>query len=213
MKKRFLSVTALTAMALVLPGCSTTYRAQAVSIAERICNVDSLRAQRDDDIRTARGLADFGLGLLGVDDFGAVGVSAFGEREDINGNIEVSEAPYGPGTEITRLVRAFETDLDASYRFASSSCQTYSLCMQMNQSDETECNQTRIAWQDAQTRFTDTSARLGEIRETIATLHVENQGLEDDDDGNGAHHHHPHSHDPKPRKTCETLAEVLTSDC
>lgn len=221
MNKHIFPLTALTAMALVLPGCTSTYRAQAVSISERLCNVDSLRTERDQNIREARGLADMGLSLIDLNDVGAVGVDAFGERSERQGEIRVENAPFGPGSEITRLVRAFEIDLDASYQFASSSCQAYSMCMQMNASIEGRCENSRQAWQDAQVRFSETSSTLGEIRSAISVIHVENQRrvvtvapthppIHRPHNPHRPHHHHPHSHEDESCR--QTLAQVLTAD-
>lgn len=83
-----------------------------------------------------------------------------------------SERPYGPQTETVELVHAFENDLDAAYRFATSSCQSYQMCMQHNGYNEQACLTSGERWQDAQRDFSSLSARLAEIRlEITQTCH------------------------------------------
>ena len=172
---RAVTLACLAVSAITLSGCTTSQRAQSISTSERLCSIDSLRAQRDDQIRSARGLSDMAVGLVNESDLGLLGIDIYGERTLQSGETVVTEPPFGPGTEITRLIRTFETDLDASYRFASSSCQAYAMCMQGNRYDESRCSGTRESWVAAQTNFAETSADLAEIREAIATLHIENQ--------------------------------------
>lgn len=155
MKKSYFLV-ALCALAAGASGCKSTERAQAVSIAERICEIDSLRAQRDEQIETARNLAIFGF-------------DSNNQSEERSGSIIVNDNPPGPQTEITELVRAFEIDLDAAYQFAATSCQAHAMCMQMNAHKEGRCSETRVSWSNAQERFVETSADLGDIRGQIAS--------------------------------------------
>ena len=191
-----LAINVVALSALALSGCTTSYRAQSTSIAERICSIDSLRTQRDLYVDEARGLADLSLGIIDLDDGGLLSTDAFGESSSREGRVSVTEAPYGDGTQITRLLRTFELDLDASYRFATTSCQAYAMCMQMNASIEQRCDNTRRDWDDAQARFAETSLTLGEIRESIARAHVERQGgiIVIDRPPTYRHHHHSHSH-------------------
>ncbi|WP_300543775.1 hypothetical protein [Maricaulis sp.] len=71
-------------------------------------------------------------------------------------------------TETQELIAAFETDLDASYRFATASCRTYNRCLQENRFDEASCQDTAALWHDGQDRFHDLSERLALVRERIA---------------------------------------------
>ena len=72
-------------------------------------------------------------------------------------------------TEVQELVAAFETDLDASYRFATSSCRTYNRCLEVNRFNEESCQDTASLWHDSQDRFHDLSERLALVRERIAS--------------------------------------------
>ncbi len=72
-------------------------------------------------------------------------------------------------TETQELIAAFETDLDASYRFATASCRTYNRCLQVNRFDEASCQDTASLWHDGQDRFHDLSERLAMVRERIAS--------------------------------------------
>lgn len=67
------------------------------------------------------------------------------------------------------LIAAFETDLDASYRFATSSCRTYNRCLEENRFAEGSCTDTAELWDEGQDRFHDLSLRLAAVRERIAT--------------------------------------------
>jgi hypothetical protein len=84
----------------------------------------------------------------------------------------IAQAQYGSDTnlqtQVIELVAAFETDLDASYRFATTSCRTYNICLQENRFGENTCMQTAAMWRDSQTRFHELSAMLAEVRERIA---------------------------------------------
>ena len=84
----------------------------------------------------------------------------------------IAQAQYGSDTnlqtQVIELVAAFETDLDASYRFATTSCRTYNICLQENGFGENTCRQTAEMWRDSQTRFHELSAMLAEVRERIA---------------------------------------------
>ena len=72
-------------------------------------------------------------------------------------------------TETQELIAAFETDLDASYRFATSSCRTYNRCLEENRFTESACQDTAAMWHDGQDRFHDLSERLALVRERIAS--------------------------------------------
>ncbi|ABI64431.1 hypothetical protein Mmar10_0135 [Maricaulis maris MCS10] len=72
-------------------------------------------------------------------------------------------------TRTQEIIAAFETDLDASYRFATSSCRTYNRCLEENRFEEAACQDTAALWHDGQDRFHDLSETLADVRERIAT--------------------------------------------
>lgn len=121
----------------------TDNRGHAVENSLQVCEVNSLAEQR--------------LAMLN---------EAHSYREAI------SRERYGSDTDLQtqniELVAAFETDLDASYRFATSSCRTYNICLQENRFGENTCRQTAEMWRDSQSRFHDLSAMLAEVRLQIA---------------------------------------------
>lgn len=139
---------------------SPTFDEVAIDTAERVCEIDSLRAQRDDRIEQARELIISGYGL---------GADTNARSETRYGELEVDMPPAGPQTERTELVRAFELDLDAAYRFASGACRSYALCMHQRGYEEAACGASRAAWDRAQDRFSEVSMSLADIRAEIAT--------------------------------------------
>ncbi|WP_339737999.1 hypothetical protein [uncultured Maricaulis sp.] len=72
-------------------------------------------------------------------------------------------------TQTQELIAAFETDLDASYRFATASCRTYNRCLEENRFDEARCQDTARLWHEGQDRFHDLSLQLAAVRERIAS--------------------------------------------
>ena len=63
------------------------------------------------------------------------------------------------------------------------------MCMQANGHEEDKCSGTRESWEAAQVNFSETSADLGEIREVIATMHIENQRPRRGGHNRGGHRH------------------------
>lgn len=173
MVKRSLAASAI--LVLLLTGCSAhspeheyvpplpppdftsspTFQEVAIDTAERICEIDSLRAQRDDRIEEARELV-------------IAGSDVNRRSQTRNGELEVQASPAGPQTERTELVRTFELDLDAAYRFAAGACRAYALCMHQRGYNEDDCGASRVAWERAQGRFADVSTSLASIRADIA---------------------------------------------
>ena len=74
----------------------------------------------------------------------------------------------GLSTEALEMVSAFEVDLDASYRFATSSCRILNRCLEAHDFNEAECGDSLISWRQSQRGFHELSVRLAEIRERIA---------------------------------------------
>lgn len=129
--------------------------ARAVDTAERVCAVDSLRAERDARVETARDLV---YGQLGAPDM----------QQTTDDRVTVNQPPAGPQSELTERLRVFELDLDAAYRFAATACQAYAMCMHSRDYDDRVCAGVRGSWDAAQERFVAASAELGQLRAHIA---------------------------------------------
>jgi len=136
-----------------------TADAIAIDTALQVCEVDSLRAQRDERVESARALLVTGF---------ASGDDVNERTSDSSGTLTVTQPPYGEQTERTELVRAFEIDLDAAYRFAEGSCRAYAACMHQRDYEEQACMASLQSWERAQDRFTEVSLSLAEIRAHIA---------------------------------------------
>lgn len=136
---------------LVVDPSPAEINARAVDTAERICAVDSLRAARDETIRSARDLV-----------YGRRGAPDMSQERDAR--VRVALPASGPQSELTERLRVFETDLDAAYRFASTACQAYAMCMHARDYDDRACEGVRGSWDAAQTRFIDASSDLGLLR-------------------------------------------------
>ncbi|XBQ15705.1 MAG: hypothetical protein ABL308_12190 [Oceanicaulis sp.] len=134
-----------------LPPSVAASDAAAIDIAERVCEISSLREERDSRIEIARSLV-------------------YGYQGEPDSTYEADERrltqmpPAAPQSELTGLLRTFEFDLDAAYRFAAQSCRSYAMCMQVRGYDEGACSATRATWDSAQQRFMDASQGLGELR-------------------------------------------------
>ena len=94
--------------------------------------------------------------------------------EEVHGYREAIRAEPGrrsdmADTETQEIIAAFETDLDASYRFATASCRTYNRCLEENRFAEAACQDSAAMWHDGQDRFHDLSERLSLVRERIAS--------------------------------------------
>lgn len=120
--------------------------------------------------------------------------------DEIHGYREAIGATASPrsdnaNTETQELIAAFETDLDASYRFATASCRTYNRCLQVNRFDEASCQDTASLWHDGQDRFHDLSERLAMVRERIAS------GCDDCAPRRAGHRPHHDGEPPRRRHT------------
>lgn len=87
-------------------------------------------------------------------------------RETIR--VDGGRAASAADTRTQELILVFETDLDGSYRFATSSCRTYNRCLEENRFDEGRCHDTAQLWHEGQDRFHDLSLQLAAVRERIA---------------------------------------------
>lgn len=170
-----------------------TADAIAIDTAVRVCEIDSLRAQRDERIQSARELLITGYASGGD-------VNERGETRE--GTLSVDQPPAGPQSERTELVRAFELDLDAAYRFAAGSCRAYAACMHQRDYEEQACTASLQSWERAQERFADVSLSLAEIRAQIAAPAARGR---------------PHAQRPGPRpranRDCDgVIADIFTAD-
>ncbi|XBQ15447.1 MAG: hypothetical protein ABL308_10830 [Oceanicaulis sp.] len=168
---------------------------QGAETAQAICSIDSLTEARN-EMRTEIERAGYaGAYTYYGPDYGSR------ERERATIREQVTERPYGPQTETVELVQAFSSDLDAAYRFATSSCQSYQMCMQNQGYQEGACMNSADNWRDARREFTALSSRLAEIRLRIA------ETCDDCDWGYHRPHHrrghpHPHPHNPHRYDDC-----------
>lgn len=158
--------------ALVLAGCAQPYSAyndpyydtgyypppyqanDGAETAQAVCSIDSLTTARNEMRSEIDGVGASGYGYYG----GGGGETRVESRET------VTERPFGPQTETVELLNAFSSDLDAAYRFATSSCQSYQMCMQNQGYTESACINSADQWRDARRDFTGLSSRLAEIR-------------------------------------------------
>lgn len=132
------------------PARHTGRGGDSAATAERVCSIDPLTAAREEwttEIREG-------------------GYRTGSSRTE--SRLTTTERPWGPQTETVELVRAFETDLDAAYRFATASCQSYAICMEERGYDEYACQGAADQWRQARTEFNAMSGRLAEIRLEIA---------------------------------------------
>lgn len=141
-----------------------------VDAAERICSINSLTEAYEEMRTVVRQSAYESDGHEGglFSDYDDPDYSRSTNTRTQNEHVATTR-PYGRQTETVELVRAFETDLDAAYRFATASCQSYAMCMHQNGYDEYECNNSRLQWREARSDFTRLSERLAEIRLEITT--------------------------------------------
>ncbi|MDF1769773.1 hypothetical protein [Maricaulis sp.] len=125
-----------------------------------------------------------------------------GYRQTIN-----AEATTGANVADTRtqeIIAAFETDLDASYRFATASCRTYNRCLEENDFQEGACQDTAALWHDGQDRFHDLSESLAAVRERIASGCTDCRPT--------SHRSEARRHAPHPRQSDETIGSVFSTD-
>ncbi len=129
--------------------------------------------------------------------------------EEVHGYREAIRADAMAGANVAdtrtqEIIAAFETDLDASYRFATASCRTYNRCLEENSFAEGACQDTAALWHDGQDRFHDLSESLAAVRERIAS--------DCSDCRPSAHHSGPRRHAPHPRQSDDTIGSVFSTD-
>lgn len=134
-----------------------------VQAAQQLCNIDSLAEQREEMIEEVRRTTFDSDQVFGPDTTREADTTS-------TTNTITPQPPYmNPPTQTVELVRTFVTDLDASYRFVTQSCQAYAMCMHQNGFDENDCSNSRAEWSRAQARFEGMSERLSDVRTEIAT--------------------------------------------
>lgn len=177
-----------------------TADALAIDTALQVCEVDSLRAQRDERIEAARALLVTGY---------ASGGDVNERWEESEGTLRVDQPPSGPQTERTEMLRVFELDLDAAYRFAEGSCRAYAACMHQRDYQEGACIASLNSWERAQDRFTDVSLSLAEIRAEIAAPSRHHRGY-----GHGHQRdRYDRRHRPRRDRDCDgVIADLFTTD-
>jgi len=153
--------------------------------AERLCSISSLTEVRDTmrtEVRDAEMLAR----------------RAWGPSETRNSNVRIEdrtgvpERPAGYPTERLELVRAFESDLDASYRFATTSCQSYAMCMHQRGYQEESCRDSRLQWADARRDFHRLSERLADVRLAVTETACHDCSPRPHDSGPDPYYPEPH---------------------
>ncbi len=112
-------------------------------------------------------------------------------------------------TRTQEIIAAFETDLDASYRFATASCRTYNRCLEENRFDEAACQDTAALWHDGQDRFHDLSETLADVRERIATGCSDCSAPRSHD---RSRRHGRDGHTDRRRQSDETIGSVFSTD-
>ena len=175
----------LIAAALLMAGCAAPYSAydryddpyydrgyyapppapaeEGAETAQAVCSIDSLTTARN-EMRTEIERAGVSTGYYSYG-------RDYAGRE--RARTQTRERPYGPQTETVELLHAFASDLDAAYRFATSSCQSYQMCMQNQGYTESACINSADQWRDARREFTSLSTRLAEIRLAVTEIQDE----------------------------------------
>lgn len=135
-----------------------------LEVAERICGIDSLNRQYEGYRREVSNLTSARLPNPYYTS------EAHGREVEERVDDRVTRPVPGPQTAQVELVRTLETDVDASYRFATSACQSYAVCMYQNHYNENACQAGRMEWNTAQMRFEGLSARIADTRVELARL-------------------------------------------
>ncbi len=132
-----------------------------LEVAERICNIDSLTRQYSAYRTEVRNLQSDEVSSFYAPE-------THGAHTEAEINEQVIRPSPGPQTAQVELVRTLELDVDASYRFATASCQAYAVCMYQHRYNEQACREGRREWNAAQARFDGLSARIASTRVELA---------------------------------------------
>ncbi len=68
-------------------------------------------------------------------------------------------------TILMEKLRQFRAEIDVTYRFVTSNCTTYNLCMQAHHYTEADCAGSRIAWTDSYTKFNQLALELAKLEQ------------------------------------------------
>lgn len=148
-----------------------------LEVAERICGIESLTRQYEGYRREVSSLHSARL----PNPYYTPEAHQSEVEEEVRDR--VTRPVPGPQTPQVELVRTLETDVDASYRFVTSACQSYAVCMYQNDYNEYACQAGRTEWNSAQIRFDGLSARIADTRVELARAARP---------GYGGGHHRPH---------------------
>jgi len=144
-----------------------TYQEFAVSAATEICDIEALNTERSERVEEMRSLA-----YIGRDDQGRQPVTRRTETEEVSDAQVIRPQPAYIG-EKTEILRLFETDLDAAYRFAAAACRTHVLCLQSHGFEEGRCMTTGNFWAQAQDNFVNvTSINAMQVRQNLAQSQI-----------------------------------------
>jgi len=116
------------------------------------------------------------------------------------GNIE-NGAPTNYTDEAWTILREklskYRAEIDATYRFVTSNCTSYNLCMQMHNYSEQACASSRVEWTRSNERFNELSVEL-------AKIDVPNKTKRKDPDRN---------RDDHCRSRCNLQGSVFSTSC
>ena len=106
-------------------------------------------------------------------------------------------------TILSEKLEKYRGEIEASYRFVTSNCLTYNMCMAQNQYNEHACVESRQAWEESNRRFNELAIALNNLKKSqLSTSH-----------GNGCG---DSSCTPKPvcdPKACEYPGSVFSNCC
>lgn len=70
-------------------------------------------------------------------------------------------------TILLEKLKQYRAEVDASYRFVTSSCRNYNMCLQANGFDDYRCRDLRQAWSQSQVQFNDLAVKLAQIEKPV----------------------------------------------
>lgn len=68
-------------------------------------------------------------------------------------------------TILMEKLRQYRAEIDATYRFVTSNCTTFNLCMQSHHYNEADCAGSRIAWTDSYSKFNQLALDLARLEQ------------------------------------------------
>lgn len=172
--KRY-SIMALSALigALALAACHHTQAKTSVAVARDACQMDALAEEHK----------TFTSRIETLD-------HEITERE--------SEERW---TILREKLRTYRGEVEASYRFVTSSCANYNMCMQANNFDDWRCRDLRQEWSESQKRFNELAIKLAEFERPIKVSSTPARPPRKHCDGNC------------PADRCNVEASVFSTSC